>query len=115
MSTTESSTAASKSRPASTRAGSLAEDPRILQARKLILEAVEDHRSQINGIRDPDPQLADALALRSSWPAPRPDLQRNESWPEQTTLPAITKCGRFRGNRRNGVAATRKSAGWPIR
>jgi len=37
--------------------GGLVRDPRVAQARALLLEALEEHRSLIDGIRPPDPNL----------------------------------------------------------
>ncbi len=40
-------------------ASKLNEDPRIQEARKLILDAVAEHQSQLTGIRPPNPDLAE--------------------------------------------------------
>jgi acetylornithine aminotransferase len=60
MSHSESSSVAESPATAGTHAQALARDPRIRQARELILAALEEHRSQIDAIRGPDPQLADS-------------------------------------------------------
>ncbi len=43
---------------AATEAQSLREDPRVEEARRLLLEALDDHRKKIDGIRPPNPELA---------------------------------------------------------
>lgn len=61
MSTTETviktSSGQSSMVPATCVAGQFFDDPRIDEARKLILSALEDHRGQITGIRPADPAL----------------------------------------------------------
>lgn len=51
-------TIASKTPLASTQ---LANDPRLAEAKKLILEAVAEHQSQLTGVRPPNPELADSF------------------------------------------------------
>ena len=38
----------------------LANDPRLAEAKKLLLAAVADHQSTLSGIRPPNPELADS-------------------------------------------------------
>ena len=61
MSTTDTVTKTSSGQssmvPATCVAGQFFDDPRIDEARKLILAALEDHRGQITGIRPADPAL----------------------------------------------------------
>jgi acetylornithine aminotransferase len=40
-------------------AQALRQDPRVEEARRLLLQALEEHRAQITGIRDPQPELVD--------------------------------------------------------
>ncbi len=60
MSTSELASTAASTELCTTNAQALANDPRIQQARELILTALGEHRSQIDGVRGPNPALVES-------------------------------------------------------